>query len=221
MSKGNSKQLTLPIEKRAKVGTTSAAALRRDGRIPGVVYGHGSEPLHVSFEAKTFDDLMHHGGRTGMLTLMVDGKKSDTALIREVARNPVTRKVVHVDLQLVTEHEAVRATIPLITVGTARGVREFGGVMDVIVHEIEVEGPVDELPDHLEIDVSDLGIHQHASASDIKLPAGFKLLEEPDMTVVSVESSKTAQNLEEVAAGTTTEQATPEVIGGTPESAPQ
>ncbi len=216
MAKGNSKQLTLPVEKRAKVGTTSAAALRRDGRIPGVVYGHGSEPLHVSFEAKTFDDLMHHGGRTGMLTLTVDGKKSETALVREVARNPVTRKIVHVDLQLVTEHEAVRATIPLVTVGTARGVREFGGVMDVIVHEIEVEGPVDELPDHLEIDVSDLGIHQHAVASDIKLPAGFKLLEEPDMTIVSVESSKTAQNLEEVAAGTTTEQATPEVIGGTP-----
>ena len=71
--------------------------------------------------------------------------------------------------------------------GTPRGVREFGGVMDVIVHEIEVEGPVDELPDRLEVDVSDLGIHQHASASDIKLPAGFKLLEEPDMIVVSVE----------------------------------
>jgi large subunit ribosomal protein L25 len=217
LAKGNSKQLTLPVEKRAKVGTTSAAALRRDGRIPGVVYGHGTEPLHVSFEAKVFDDLMHHGGRTGMLTLTVGGKKSDTALVREVARNPVTRRVVHVDLQRVSEHEEVRATIPLVTVGTPRGVREFGGVMDVIVHEIEVEGPVDELPDHLEVDVNDLGIHQHASASDIKLPAGFKLLEEPDMIVVSVESSKTAAALEEAATGTTTEQATPEVIGATPE----
>ena len=175
----------------------------------------------MSFEAKDFDDLMHHGGRTGMLTLTLDGRKSDTALVRDVARNPVTRKVVHVDLQRVTEHEAVRATIPLVAVGTPRGVREFGGVMDVIVHEIEVEGPVDELPDRLEVDVSDLGIHQHVSASDIKLPAGFKLLEDPDMTVVSVESSKTAQNLEEVAAGTTTEQVAPEVIGATPESESQ
>ncbi len=222
MTQGNNKQqLTLPVERRAKVGTTSAAALRRAGRIPGVVYGHGTEPLHVSFEAKTFDDLMHHGGRTGVLTLTLDGRKSDIALVRDVARNPVTRKVVHVDLQRVSEHEAVRATIPLVTVGTARGVREFGGVMDVIVHEIELEGPVDELPDRLEVDVSDLGIHQHVSASDIKLPAGFKLLEEPDMIVVSVESSKTAQHLEEVAAGTTTEQATPEVIGATPETESQ
>jgi large subunit ribosomal protein L25 len=221
LSKGNSKQLTLPVERRARVGTTSAAALRRAGKIPGVVYGHGTEPLHISFEAKVFDDLMHHGGRTGLLTLTLDGRKSDTALVRDVARNPVTRKVVHVDLQRVSEHEDVRATIPLVTVGTPRGVRDFGGVMDVIVHEIEVEGPVDELPDHLEIDVAELGIHQHASAADVKLPPGFKLLEEPDMIVVSVESSKTAQHLEEAAAGATTEQVAPEIIGATPEAESQ
>ena len=212
------KQLNLPIERRSKTGTTSAAALRRQGRIPGVVYGHGTDPLHVSFEAKVFDDLLHHGGRTGVIALTLEGKKSDTALVRDIARNPVTRKVVHVDLQRVSEHEAVHARIPVVTVGTPLGVRKFGGVMDVQTHEIEVEGPVDELPDHLEIDVSQLGIHQHATASDIKLPAGFKLLEAPDMIVVSVESSKTAQHLEEAAAGATTEQVAPEVIGAKPES---
>ncbi len=212
------KQLNLPIERRSKTGTTSAAALRRQGRIPGVVYGHGTDPLHVSFEAKVFDDLLHHGGRTGVIALTLEGKKSDTALVRDIARNPVTRKVVHVDLQRVSEHEAVHARIPVVTVGTPLGVRDFGGVMDVQTHEIEVEGPVDELPDHLEIDVSQLGIHQHATASDIKLPAGFKLLEAPDMIVVSVESSKTAQHLEEATAGVTTEQVAPEVIGAKPET---
>lgn len=213
-----SKELNLPVERRTTTGTTSAASLRRQGRIPAVVYGHGTDPMHVSFEEKTFDDLLHHGGRTGVLTLTLDGRKSDTALVREVARNPVTRRIVHVDLQRVSEHEAVRARIRVVTAGTPRGVRDFGGVMDVLVHEIEVEGPVDELPDHFEVDVSDLGIHQHVTASDIKLPAGFKLLEAPDMIVVSVESSKTAQHLEEAAAGATTEQATPEVIGSTPET---
>lgn len=213
-----SKELNLPIEHRSKTGTTGAQALRREGKIPGVLYGHGTEPLHVAFEAKIFDDLLHRGGRTGVLTLTLNGKKADTALVRDVQRNPVSRKVVHVDLQRVSEHEAVRATIPLVMVGTPRGVREFGGVMDVIAHEIEVEGPVDQLPEHFEVDVSDLGIHQHASASDIKLPLGFKLLEAPDMLVVSVEASKTAQALEEAAAGVGTEQVTPEVIGATPES---
>ena len=142
-------------------------------------------------------------------------------LVRDVARNPVSRKIMHVDLQRVSEHEAVRTTIPLVMVGTPRGVREFGGVMDVIVHEIEVEGPVDQLPDHFEVDVTDLGIHQHVVASDIKLPPGFKLLEAPDMLVVSVEASKTEKAIEDAASGAAAEQATPEVIGGTPESESQ
>ena len=214
----SSKELNLPIEHRSKTGTTGAQALRREGKIPGVLYGHGTEPLHVAFEAKIFDDLLHHGARNGVLTLTLNGKKADTALVRDVQRNPVSRRIVHVDLQRVSEHEAVRATIRLVMVGTPRGVRDFGGVMDVIVHEVEVEGPVDQLPDHFEVDVTDLGIHQHVVASDIKLPAGFKLLEAPDMLVVSVEASKTEKALEEAAAGATTEQATPEVIGGTPES---
>ena len=77
------------------------------------------------------------------------------------------------------------------------------------------------MPDHFEIDVSDLGIHQHVNASDIKLPPSFKLLEAPDMIVVSVEASKTAQALEEAAAGATTEQVAPEVIGGAPETESQ
>ncbi len=217
----SSKELNLPIEHRTKTGTTGAQALRREGKIPGVLYGHGSEPLHVAFEAKIFDDLLHHGARNGVVTLTLNGKKADTVLVRDVARNPVSRKIMHVDLQRVSEHEAVRTTIPLVMVGIPRGVREFGGVMDVIVHEIEVEGPVDQLPDHFEVDVTDLGIHQHVVASDIKLPPGFKLLEAPDMLVVSVEASKTEKAIEDAASGAAAEQATPEVIGGTPESESQ
>jgi large subunit ribosomal protein L25 len=213
-----SKNLTLPIEHRERTGTTGANALRRVGKVPAVLYGHGTAPLHLAFEVKTFDDLLHHGGRTGVITLTIGGKKSDTALIRDVQRNPVTRRIEHVDLQRVSEHEEVRAKLPLVTVGTPRGVRDFAGVMDVLAHELEVEGPVDKLPDHLEIDVSELGIHQHVSASEIKLPKGFKLLESPDMVVVSVEPSKTAQHLEEVAAGpAAAEQVSPEIIGATPE----
>ncbi len=210
--------MTLDIERREKLGTTGAQALRRAGRIPAVLYGHGTTPLHITFDMRAFDDLLHHGGRTGVITLTMNGKKADTALVRQVTRNPVTRGIQHVDFQRVSAHEAVHATIPVTTVGTARGVKDFGGVMDVVVREIEVEGPVDELPDHFEIDVTELGIHQHANASDVKLPKNFKLLTPADTMVVTVEPSKTAQHLEEAAAGAGTEQATPEVIGATPEA---
>ncbi|HET9030341.1 MAG TPA: 50S ribosomal protein L25 [Candidatus Aquilonibacter sp.] len=209
-----SKEMTLSAERREKMGTTGANQLRRHGKIPAVLYGHGTEPLHLALDAKAFDDLLHRGARTGLITLTMNGKKADTALVREVSRNPVTRFIQHVDLQRVSAHEAVHAKLPLTTVGVARGVKDFGGVMDVLLHEIDVEGPVDELPDHLEVDVTELGIHQHAVAGDLKLPKGFKLLTPADTILVSVEASKTAQHLEEAASGS--EQATPEVIGAKP-----
>jgi large subunit ribosomal protein L25 len=212
------KELKLAVEPREKTGTTGSNALRRAGKIPAVLYGHGTPPQHIAFDAKAFEDVLHSGGRNGVLTLTMHGKKADTALVREVQRHQVTRKIAHVDLQLVSEHEAVHAKLPLAAAGTARGVRDFGGVLDVLIHEIEVEGPVDELPDQLSVDVSELGIHQHLTAADIKLPKGFKLITPPDTIVVSVDASKTAQHLEEAAAGTTAEQVAPEVIGAKPEA---
>lgn len=213
-----SKDMALTVERREKLGTTGAQALRRAGKIPAVLYGHGTTPLHLALDMKAFDDLLHHGGRTGIITLTMDGKKADTALVRQVTRNPVTRGIQHVDLQRVSANEAVHASIPLTTTGVARGVKDFGGVMDVLVHDIEVEGPANALPDHLEVDVTELGIHEHASASDVRLPKNFKLLTPADTIVVTVEASKTAQHLEEAAAGAGVEQATPEVIGETPEA---
>jgi large subunit ribosomal protein L25 len=210
--------MILPIEHRDRAGTTGSNALRAHGKVPAVLYGHGTAPLHLAFEAKAFDELLHSGGRNGVITLTLAGKKTDTALVRDVQRNPVTRKLQHVDLQRVSEHEAVHAKLPIVTVGTPIGVREFGGVMDVLLHEIDVEAPVDELPEHIEVDVTALGIHQHTIASAIKLPKGFKLLTPGETIVVSVEASKTAQHLEEAAAGATAEQATPEVIGAKPEA---
>jgi large subunit ribosomal protein L25 len=205
------KELKLAAELRQRTGTTNAHQLRREGKIPGVVYGHGSTPSHISVNVKALDDLLLHGGRSSLVTLTLDGT-SETAMIREVTRNPVTRQILHVDWQRVSEREAVHAKLPLIATGTAMGVRQFGGVMDVLLHEIDVEGPVNELPEHLSIDVSDLGIHQHHTAGDVKLPKGFKLLTPPDTIVVSVEASKTAQHLEEAAAPGALEEAPVESV---------
>ncbi|HEV7178406.1 MAG TPA: 50S ribosomal protein L25 [Candidatus Baltobacteraceae bacterium] len=206
-----SKTLTLPIERRDRTGTTSAQSLRAAGKVPAVLYGHGTEPLHLAFTAREFDDILHHGGAHSVITLVLNGKNTDTAMVREVQRSPVSRRIDHVDFQRVTAHEAVHAKIAIVTTGTSRGVKEFGGVMDVMVHELEVEAPVDELIDHIDVDVTELGIHQHIIASDVSLPKGFKLLTPADTIVVSVEASKTARLVEEAAAPV--EQAEPEVIG--------
>lgn len=205
--------LSLTIERREGRGSSAVSALRRAGKVPGVIYGHGSTEA-IAVDRRALDDLLHHGGRTGLVELQLGGKRFDTALVREIQIDPVSRKTIHIDLQRVTATEKVHAKLPVTTVGTPDGVRNFGGVMDVVVHDVEVEGPANKLPDHLEVDVNELGIHQHVTAGDIKLPNGFKLLTPVDTVVVTVEASKTARALEEAEAGAAVEQVQPELVGG-------
>lgn len=205
-------KLTLEIEFREGGGSTEARRLRRTGKVPGVLYGHGSTPTSVAAAGMALDHVLNRGGKTGLISLVHDGKPFDTVLVRDVQRDPVSRKVTHVDLQRVSATESVHAKLPIVTVGTAEGVRTFGGVMDVLVHEIEVAGPANALPEHLEVDVTNLGIHQHASAGDVMLPEGLKLVTPADTVVVTVEASKTARALEEAATGPA-ESAAPELVG--------
>lgn len=211
------KELKLSVETRAKVGTTGSNALRHAGKIPAVVYGHGAAPEHVALDAHAFDDLLHHGGRNAIVTLTGGEKRSETALIRVVQYHPVSHRVLHADLQRVSANETIAAKLAVVTVGIARGIKESGGVMDVVAHELEIEGPANAIPENIEIDVTELGLHEHILAGDVKLPSGFKMLTPADTTVVAVEPSRTERDLEEAAAGPG-EAAEPQVIGAVPES---
>lgn len=210
------KELKLSIETRAKVGTTGSNALRHDGKIPAVLYGHGAAPEHLAIEARAFEDLLHHGGRNAIVTLTGGEKKNETALVRVVQYHPVTHRVLHADLQRVSANETIASKLAVITVGVARGIKDSGGVMDVVTHELEIEGPANAIPENIEIDVSNLGLHEHITAGDVALPSGFKMLTPPETTVVAIEPSRTERDLEEAATGPT-EAAEPEVIGATPE----
>jgi large subunit ribosomal protein L25 len=194
---------TLAAELRAKVGTTSSNALRREGKIPGVLFGHGADPTAIALNARTLAEILHAGGRNRLLTIELDGKR-DTALVRDVQRDPISRRILHVDFQRVGATEEISATLPIVTLGVAKGVAEFGGVLEVVSHTIGVRGPANALPDQIEIDVSELGVHEHLSAGDLKLPAGLKLDVDPATVLVSVAPSTVARQLEEetAAAGT-------------------
>ena len=209
------KDLTLAIERRESAGSTHSHALRRSGKVPAVLYGHGTTPQHIAFDARMFDDLMHRGGRSSLITLTLNGRKADTALVRELQRDPLTRKIIHADLQRVSVDEEVHTSVTVVAVGVPLGVREYGGVLDMITRELEIAGPVNRLPAQLEIDVSELSIHDHITASQVQLPDGFKLLTPAEQTVASVEASRTAAQLEEAeaAAAAPAEELEPEVIG--------
>jgi large subunit ribosomal protein L25 len=216
-----SKEFKLAVEQRAKLGTTGAKALRAVGKVPAVLYGHGVVPEHIAVDAHAFEELMHRAGRNAIITLTDGGRKRQTALVREIQLHPVSRRVVHADLQRVSADETIDARLAIVTVGVAEGVRNAGAVMDVITHELELEGPASRIPEHLEIDVTPLGIHDHITAGDIALPAGFRLLTAPETIVVSIEPSRTARELEEAAAAPLEEVVEPEVIGAAEPAAPE
>ncbi|MBD5635495.1 MAG: 50S ribosomal protein L25, partial [Candidatus Eremiobacteraeota bacterium] len=150
-------------------------------------------------EAKAFDDLLHAGGKNALLDITLDGGKRDTALVREVQRDPISRRVIHADLQRVGATEEISATLPLHTVGSPSGVRNQGGVMDVVLHTVTVLGPANALPEHLEHDVTELAVGDHVTAGDLKLPAKLKLDMDAHTILISVEASKTEAEAAEAA----------------------
>jgi large subunit ribosomal protein L25 len=188
---------TLALATRVKIGTTGAKNARREGKVPGVLFGHGSSPLAVQADARAFDALLHAGGKNHLLEITIDGGSPDTALVREVQRDPITRRALHADFQRVRATEEIAASLPLVTVGTPDGVKNAGGVMDVVLHAVDVKAPANALPESIEADVTHLGIHGHLTAGDLKLPAKVKLDMDPATILVSVEASKTASDVAE------------------------
>jgi large subunit ribosomal protein L25 len=181
----------LAVKTRAKTGTTAATAVRRAGGVPGTLYGHGNAPLSIELDARAFDELLHGGGKNQLLEITLDDGAKDTALIRDVQRDPISRRVIHADLQRVSATEEISASLPIVFVGTPEGVRNSGGVMDVIVRTLGVIGPANALPESIEAVVDHLEIHEHLSAGELSLPEGITLDMDPGTVLVAVEPSRT------------------------------
>jgi large subunit ribosomal protein L25 len=179
---------SLTLEPRTATGTTKAKALRRQGKIPGVVYGHG-EATPIAVDAKQLSELLLSGNKSRILEAKI-GPKKDSVLLRRIEAHPISRKPLSVDFQRVTRDEAIVSNVTVVTTGTPVGVRDQGGVMDIITHALEIKGPAQSIPDNLTVDVSELSVHQHITASQVELPKGFTLITAPETVVVSVEITR-------------------------------
>ena len=185
---------TLNAVTRDGIGTTASKHLREEGHTPAILFGHGAAPLPIALDAKAFLDLMKHGGgKNHLLNLTIDGKSGETALVREVQRDPVTRRIVHVDLQRGGASEQVSASLPIVTVGVPAPVQSKSAVLDVVLHALQVRGPANKIPESIEIDVSHLEIHGHVTAGEVKLPDGLVLDVDPLTTLISVEPLRAAE----------------------------
>lgn len=195
----SSSSATLNAQQRIP-GTSNTRALRREGKVPGTLYGHGADPVSIAVESKEFLDLLRAGGGHHLMTIVVDGKGKDSVLLRSVQRDPMTQKIVHADFQRVGSDESIRASIPLNFIGTAPGVKNSGGVLDIVLHAIEVSGAASQLPEHLEFDISTCDIGTVIHASQISLPKGFTLMTTAESVVLTLEAPRTGTAAEETVA---------------------
>ncbi|WP_298270296.1 50S ribosomal protein L25 [Geobacter sp.] len=180
-------QKTIGIEVREKSGKGVARKLRAQGRVPGVVYGKGMEPVAVSLDEKEMmTAIAGEGGVNALFTLQGGGSLNGvTAMIADLQKPSLRLGLNHVDLHKVSLTEKVRVHVPVAIVGTAAGVRE-GGLLDVVMHTLDVECLPTAIPEHIEVDVTALALGHAIHVGELSLPAGVKVLDDPKASVVSI-----------------------------------
>lgn len=179
--------IELGVEPRNNTGKGSAREMRRQGKVPAVLYGARRPAIHVAVDGKEFETKV--GNIEGTHLIRLNSSASDLGgllvLVKEVQRHPVSRMLLHTDLYEVDVRAKIKLRVPLHFVGRAEGV-ELGGILQPIRREVEVLCLPTEIPDYLEIDVSALGIHDAVHISDLKPPPGVEIPFDTDEALVTV-----------------------------------
>jgi large subunit ribosomal protein L25 len=177
-------RVKLVVQNRAVLGSAESRRLRRQGLIPGVLYGR-EEPVAISIPERDLRSaLTTRGGLNAVLDVVVDGGKTHSSVLKEYQQDKIRGHITHVDLQEVRLDQPIHATVPVTLHGESAGVKE-GGVMTQVTSEVNVEALPMEVPEHLEADVSDMQIGDTLRLSAIKLPAGVTLLDDPEEIVLA------------------------------------
>src|SRR5438128_1483186 len=206
------KQVKLKAEPRTNVGRSAVRKLRARGLIPAVIYGGDNKPQPLQVTARDINAMMSQAsGENVLVELEIAGENSSrTALVQEVQHSPVKGDIRHVDFHAISMDEMIQADVPLEPVGTAVGVKTFGGLLEQSLRALAIECLPGDLPDRITVDVSQLNIGDAIHVRDIQLPTGVTPKVQPDLTAFSVvapvvEEERAAAEAEGVAAG-------PEVI---------
>ena len=177
-------EITLPAESGRTLGSRSSGRLRAAGKIPGVVYGHGIEPLPIAVDGRALRAaLTSDSGLNALLDIQVDGM-SHLTVARELQRHPVRHTVQHVDFQVVRRDEVISAEVPLVLVGDAAAVHRGDGVVEQQLFNLTVNATPGRIPNSLEIDVGPLVIGDAVRVGDLRLPSGVTTETDPEVTVV-------------------------------------
>ena len=195
----------LKVETRKSRGKRNNERLRRSGRLPAILYGHGEEAVSLTLAADQFQASLRHGAKV----VDLDGDATGKALLQDVQWDVFCQQVLHVDLLRVRAGEKVKIDVPVELRGEAIGVRD-GGVIEQFIHSIEIEVALDVIPDKLHLNIKNLGVDGHLTAKDIfDLPPGATILSDEDAMIVHCVLPASEKEVE-AAEGAAAE---PEVIG--------
>jgi len=196
----------LEAQIREQTGSRAAAQVRKQGRIPAIVYGHKQDPVAITLDAHDFAEGLHHGHR--LVDIKVKGK-SQKMIIKDLQYDYLGRDIVHVDLMRVDVTETVRITVPIELKGTAKGTHE-GGIIEEHADRIEIECMVNKMPETIVVSVKDVEVGDVLHAGDITLPDGVALVSSPETILVTCHLVAAAKTTEEIEEEVPT---APEVIG--------
>ena len=220
-------RIKIDVRPRTDFGSAASRRLRREGFVPGVLYGRSEPASFVVAERELRRVLTGPGGLHAILDIAIDGGRTQPAILKDYQQDPVKGKLLHIDLQEVRLDEAITASVVVSLLGAedAPGVRE-GGVLSQITREVNVSALPLEVPEHIDVDVSTMEIGGTLRLSDVSAVEGVEFLDDPDETVIAtitaptreiepeVEEEEGAEGVEGEAEGEAPEGAADEAAGG-------
>ncbi len=172
----------IKYELRSDTGKEATRKLRREGKIPAVFYSGGEPALHIALDAGHLHDALHSGEK--IFNIHINGERR-RALIKDIQYHPVTDKILHVDLQGVRLRDVVELPVPVVVEGTSVGVKEEGGMIQVLHHEIPIRCKGADVPDHIVVDVTNLHMGEAVHVSDL-VTDKYEILLPEDTTILAV-----------------------------------
>ena len=191
-----SQNTSLTIAPRESSNSRATRRLRREGRVPGVLYGRGEDPLCFSVDARELRHALHASG--AVLELSGDGESATAAVLKDAQRHPVRGEVLHVDLLRVDLNKPIHAPVAVHLVGNedAPGVKE-GGVLEHVTREVTVEALPNDIPEGLDFDVSAMQINDTVTIAELTAPAGVTILDDPETVLANLSPPRIEEEPEE------------------------
>jgi large subunit ribosomal protein L25 len=185
-------EVRLAVEPRTEFGKGAARRTRRAGKIPAVLYGHGSDPKHLALPALEFARVVREHGQNAVLTLDIDSSGTELALTKTVITHPLKNYIEHVDLLVVRRGEKVTVDVPLVISGEPGP----GTLVGQEVNTLQVEADALNIPEQFELSIEGVAAGTQFVASQVTLPEGVTLVSDPEMLVVNVAVAPTAAQME-------------------------